>query len=59
MNICFYVENIRNNLDFSVVEDFNPGIGGTQYLFLALAQYFARDSFHKIHLFSNTEIENK
>lgn len=38
MNICFYVENIRNNLDFSVVEDFNPGIGGTQYLFLALAQ---------------------
>ena len=56
MNICFYVENIRNNLDFSVVEDFNPGIGGTQYLFLALAQYLARNSSHKIHLLSNTEI---
>lgn len=54
MDICFYVENIKSSLDYSKLEYFNPGLGGTQYLFLEVATYLACNSNYTVHLFSNT-----
>lgn len=57
MDICFFVENIKKSLDYSNMEHFNPGIGGTQYLFLEVALYLSRNTEHIIHMYSNTAVD--
>lgn len=59
MDICFYVENIKNNVDFSKIMKCNPGMGGTQYLFLELALWLTKNSKHSIHLATNSHIGKK
>lgn len=59
MDIGLYIENIRNDIDYSDADRYNPGVGGTQFLFLELAFYLEKHSDYRIHLITNTDLNQK
>lgn len=52
MKIAFYLDDIKNGIDYSCPDSANPGIGGTQFLIWELSYYMTKYSNNEVVLFA-------